>query len=459
MCYHFNMAERLVNVDRDTPMLLPVDLRDWIADDDIAHFIIEVISGMNITTLATNRRGTGSAQYPPKTMLTLLVYCYATGIFGSRRIERASYQHLSVRYILGNTHPDHDTICKFRRENLQAIQQVFLHVLLLARESGLLKVGSVSVDGTHIKANASKNKNIRYDRMKELKEQLELDIQKMLKNAEEADENDKDEGHHLPKHLQKRQALLEKIKKAKESLEKQALEQAKAEQSSYQEKLAAYEDRSCKGTPPNPPSELPEAKRQVNLTDDDSRLMKKNRSSPCQQAYNAQAVVDADGSQLILAGYVTSNASDSNELDPAIASIDPQLGSVQEVLADTGYVNSKIFDHYAADPSKPELYVAVRADPPRRYDYRPREVTEKPPPPIKGKTLQAMQAKVTSPEGKKKYKKRKETVEPVFGIIKNAIGFRQFLLRGLFKVNIEWHLLCLAYNMKRLSKLIRKIAA
>jgi transposase len=459
MRYLIYMAERLVNVDRDTPMLLPVDLREWIADDDIAHFIVEVISSMNITTLATNRRGTGSAQYPPKTMLMLLVYCYATGIFGSRRIERATYQHLSVRFITGNTHPDHDTICKFRRENLEAIQQVFLHVLRVARESGILKVGSVSVDGTHIKANASKNKNIRYDRMKELEEQLELDIQKLLKQAEEADENDKDEGHHLPKHLQKREALLDKIKKAKEALEKQARELAEAEQADYQEKLAAYEARNGKGTPPKPPSQMPDEKQQVNLTDDDSRLMKKNRSSPCQQAYNAQAVVDADGSQLILAGYVTSNASDSHELDPAITSIDPQLGPVKEVLADTGYVNSEIFDQYAADPNKPELYVAVRTDPPRRYDYRPREVTEKPPPPIKGETLQKMHAKVTSSEGKKKYNKRKQTVEPVFGIIKNAIGFRQFLLRGLSKVNIEWHLLCLAYNMKRLSKLMRKNAA
>jgi len=184
------MAERLVNVDRDTPMLLPVDLRQWVPEDDLVHFVIEAVDSMHLPSMGINRRGTGSEQYPPRMMMALLIYCYANGIFSSRRIERATYRDIGVRYLSGDTHPDHDTICTFRRENAAVVKEAFVEVLRLASEMKLLKVGVVSVDGTHIRANASKHKNVRYDRAGQLERQLREDVEELLRQAENQDRQD-----------------------------------------------------------------------------------------------------------------------------------------------------------------------------------------------------------------------------------------------------------------------------
>ena len=198
------MAERLVNIDRDTPLLLPPDLREWVPEDDMVHFVIEAVERMTLPSLKINRRGTGSEQYPPRMMLALLIYCYAQGIFGSRRIERATYRDVAVRYLTGDTHPDHDTICTFRRENLEALSEAFLGVLQLARQMGVLKVGAVSVDGTHVAANASKDRNVRYDRAGELDEQLQKDIAELMERAERTDQEDEEDGRKLPDEIARR---------------------------------------------------------------------------------------------------------------------------------------------------------------------------------------------------------------------------------------------------------------
>ena len=182
-----SMAEHLVNVDRETPMLLPVDLRDWIPENDLVHFIIGAVDTMNLSAVSVNSRGSGSKQYPPRMMLALLVYCYSNGVFASRRIERGTYRDIAVRYLTGDTHPDHDTICAFRRENGKVVKEAFAEVLRLARQMGLLKVGMVSVDGTHMKANASKHKSVRYDRAGDLEQLLLKDIEALLQRAEKAE--------------------------------------------------------------------------------------------------------------------------------------------------------------------------------------------------------------------------------------------------------------------------------
>jgi transposase len=447
------MAQRLVNVDRDTPLLLPPDLRDWVAADDMVHFVLEAVEGMKLSALKVNHRGSGSAQYPPKMMLALLIYCYANGVFSSRRIEKATYQHVAVRYLTGDTHPDHDTICTFRRENFDAVSEAFLQVLQLARAMGVLKVGTVSVDGTHLKANASKNKNVRYDRAGELEEQLKLDIAALMKQAEQMDWQAEDQGQSLPDEIARREKLLTKMQQAREHLEKQAKQRARAEQAQYERKLAEREKREGKhkGKEPKPPTDTPEDKAQVNLTDADSRLMRKNKREGYTQSYNCQAAVDADGSQLILSGHVTQCASDANELKPALEGVDESIGQVETALADSGYVNADEIERLEEDGVK--LYVAVSRrenHDERRYDYRPKSATDKPPKQVKDPRLVAMREKLDTPEGKKTYGKRKQTVEPVFGIIKQAMGYRQFLLRGLKKVSGEWSLVRLAYNMKRL---------
>src|SRR5208283_622409 len=220
------MAERLVNVDRETPMLLPVDMRDWVPENDLVHFVISAVDTMELRSVRVNTRGSGSKQYPPAMLLALLIYCYANRLFASRRIERATYRDIAVRYLTGNTHPDHDTICTFRRENGALVQEAFGQVVRLARQMGLLKVGTVSVDGTQIKANASKHKSVRYDRAGELEQQLREDIEKLLEQAESSDLEDRPDDQELPQEIARRERLREKMLEARRQLEERAREQA-----------------------------------------------------------------------------------------------------------------------------------------------------------------------------------------------------------------------------------------
>lgn len=447
------MASQFVNVDRHTPMLLPPDLREWVPADDMVHFVIGAIEGMNLPMLKVNVRGCGSAQYPPKMMLALLIYCYAHGIFGSRRIEHATYRDVAVRYLTGDTHPDHDTICKFRRENLESIAACFLEVLQLAREMKILKIGRVSVDGTHVAANASKHKNVRYDRAGQLEEQLKEDIQELLQQAEDVDQDDDDDGQRLPKEIGRRQQLLEKMRQARQKLEQRAKARAATEWSEYERKVQARAKRSGRrmGKRIKPPKDVPEEDEQINLTDADSRLMRKSKREGYRQAYNSQAVVDAQGTQLILGSHVSTCASDANELEKAVESVPKSVGSVTSVLADSGYVNTDAFE--TLEETGVDLYVAVGRDEnhsQRRYEFRPQTVRDKPHKLVTDERLLAMQEKLRTEEGRRIYAKRQQTVEPVFGIIKNVMGFRQFMLRGLEKVTGEWNLVCLAYNLKRL---------
>ena len=449
------MAERFVNVDRDTPLLLAPDMRDWVPEDDLVHFVIEAVNGVDMSAFRINGRGTGSRQYPPRMMLGLLVYCYSHGVYGSRRIERATHRDVGVRVLTGDTHPDHDTICKFRRENKEAFAAAFLHVLELAHEIGVLRVGTVSVDGSHIRANASKDRNVTYERAGELRERLQRDIAGLIEQAEQKDREEEEDEQRLPDQIARREKLLARMEAARRRLEEQARQRAEAERQDYEKKLAAREQRQGrrKGPQPKPPKDTPEGNQQTNLTDGDSGLMRKSRREGYTQSYNVQAAVDADGSQLILGRHVSSNASDANELERSLESIPGAIGKVRRALAGSGYVNAGAIDRVEARGI--DVYVSVGREDgnyERSYDYRPDSVRNKPPKKVTDERLLAMQAKLATEEGRKIYRKRQETVEPVFGIIKSVMGFRQFLLRGHDKVDTEWSLVCLAYNVKRLWK-------
>lgn len=435
------MAERLVNVDRDTPMLLPPDMRQWVPEDDLVHFVIEAVEGMALPGMEVNRRGTGSEQYPPRMMLELLVYCYANGVLSSRRIERATYRDVAVRYLSGDTHPDHDTICAFRRQNAKVLKQALLEILRLAKEMKLLKVGTVSVDGTHIRANASKHKSLRYDRAGQLERQLSQDIEELLRKAEQQDSEEQVDGQRLPEEIGRRERLREKMREARRRLEQRA--QAEAAKRRPPE--------GGEGSGSGGQEVLPKDSQQINLTDADSALMRKSKRHSYEQAYNAQAVVDADGSQLVLATQVLNTPSDANQLVPAVEQVQNSVGAVQRVLADGGYVNADGFEGVQQRGVEPFVAISDEEQNVRQYDYRPpREPRVKK---LKDPRLIAMREKLRSGEGREIYAKRARTVEPVFGIIKAALGFRQFLLRGLPKVRVEWDLVCLAYNMKRLHSL------
>ena len=450
------MSHRFKNTDRHTPLLLPPDLRDWVAEDDLVHFVIQAVARLPLATFAVNHKGCGDEQYPPHTILALLIYCYANGIFSSRRIERATYRDVAVRYLTADTHPDHDTICAFRRNNLEAIAASFVDVLELARELKLLSLGTVSLDGTHIKASASKDKNVTYERAQQLRTQLRQDVNELLQQAERADQKDEDP-QKLPTEIARREKLLQKMDQACAQLEARAQARAAAARADYERKVTAREQResSAKGPPPKPSPATPEPDEQINLTDPEARLMRKNKREGYTQSYNAQAVVDAGGSQLIVGQRVSDCASDAGQLEPDLASIPAPLGQPTTALADCGYADKEVFQRLEQERPALDLYVSVHredAHAERRYDYRPLDQIKKPKT-IVDPVLLAMAAKLKTPEGKGIYRQRACTVEPVFGIIKAVLGFRQFLLRGMKKVSGEWNLVCLAYNLKRLHRL------
>ena len=361
--------------------------------------------------------------------------------------------------VAANTHPDHDTIATFRRENLAAFAESFLQVLLLARELKLVKVGVVSVDGTKIDANASKHRSVRYDRAGELVDQLKLEISELMARAEAADGGADDDPQALPREIARREALRDKLDAARRRLESQAKARAAAERAAYEAKVAAREARKgrAKGKQPKPPDDRPRAGEQSNLSDPDSRLMRKSKHHEYRQAYNAQAVVDAGGSQLILGARVTNCASDRNELVADIAAIPAALGLPETALADNGYANGA--DIAVLAESGIEALVATATQGRRRsHDFRPARTRAAPREP-KADWLKAMAAKLESADGRALYRLRQQTVEPVFGIIKAVLGFRHFSMRGLDKVAGEWNLMALAYNCKRLHKLKMAMAS
>ena len=332
---------RFVDYGRDQAFLLPPDLREWIPEDDLAHFVIEAVERVDLGAFRVNRRGTGSAQYHPRMMLALLIYCYANGIFSSRRIERATRRDIGVRFVAANSHPDHDTIATFRRDNLAAVGESFLQVLLLAKELKLVKLGVVSVDGSKFEANASKHRSVRYDRAGELIEQLRLEIADLMERAEAADDGATEDPQALPREIARREALCARLDAACRRLEARARARAEAERAAYEAKVAARAGRKgrAKGKQPKPPGGTPRGDEQSNLSDPDSRLMRKSKRHEFRQAYNAQAVVDAGGSQLIVGARISNCASDRNELVADIEAIAAALGRPETVLADNGYAN------------------------------------------------------------------------------------------------------------------------
>ena len=438
-----------VDCDREEAFLLPPDLRDWIPADDLGHFVIEAVERVDLGAFKVNHRGTGSAQYHPRMMLALMIYCYANGIFSSRRIERATHRDIGVRFVAANRHPDHDTIARFRRENFAAVSESFLQVLLLAKELKLLRVGLVSVDGSKFKANASKHRSVTYERAGALIAQLEGEIAALLGRAEAADAAGEDDPQALPKEIARREALRDKLDAARRRLEARAA----AEREAHEAKVAAREKRRgrAKGKHPKPPAETPAADAQSNLSDPDSRLMRKSKHHEYRQAYNAQAAVDAGGSQLIVGARVSQCASDRNDLVADIEAIPAALGRPETVLADNGYANGA--EVAALEASGIEALVSTSAEGRRRtHDFRPVKALPAAKEP-KADWLKAMAEKLASEEGRASYKLRRQTVEPVFGVIKAVLGFAGFSLRGLEKVEGEWTLVALAYNCKRLHKL------
>jgi transposase len=442
--YRRTMSTHFINVDRRTPMLLPPDMKDWVKNDDLVHFILEGVEGMDLSSAAVNQRGSGNSQYPPGMMLAVLIYSYAIGIFSSRRIERATYQDISVRYLSGDTHPDHDTIAKFRRDNGLLIRKAFIEVLELGQELGFLRMGLVSIDGTKLRGNASKRQTLRQREIEEQLGKIEKQVEEILDRAENADKNDREEGMSLPENLKDPQQRRAKLEQARQKLAQRVRDQALERQKERDFDL---------DEPGRPPRALPTEPRPqdtINTTDSDSRLMPTVREGFI-QGYNGQLAVSAE-SRLIVGARVTSHATDRRELLSTFQSIPKQLGTIGAIVADTGYDNQQqIARIEKLCPTK--VYCSLQGNPkqsPRSWIKSRRDK-------LTQQARQKMREKMTSPLGRKFYILRSTTVEPMIGFIKHVMGFRSFLLRGIEKVNIEWQLIALAFNCRRLAKLKRAV--
>jgi transposase len=447
---------KFVNIDRDTPLLLPPDLRDWVAADHLVHFVIDAMDAVDTSPAVVNERGTGSEQYPPSMLLALLVYSYATGVFSSRQIERSTYENVAVRLLCADTHPDHDTLCVFRRKNAALLARAFARVLELAANCGVLKVGAVTVaiDGTKVLANASKHAAVSHGHAGQKLRELDLEIAELMAKAEQADATPLQDGLSLPGEIQRRQERKAKLARAKAEIEARADARFAAEQAEHAEKLARREalqaeGKTPRGRPPAPPSATPDQKDQVNFTDEQSRIMK--TKDGFQQAYNAQAGVETT-SRLIVGARVTQAPNDKEQLGPTLHTVREHV-SPAHVLVDSGYVSEAAVTRAERETPGLRVLAAMTREPHGRTVAQLEKKDDPPEPAADAPFAERMRHRTATVAGRALYRLRQQTVEPVFGIIKEVLGFRRFSLRGHQKVSLEWELVCLAYNVKRLHRL------
>jgi transposase len=432
-------------------LLLPPSLLDWLPEGHLAHFVLDVVEQLDLSEVyASYYKGNGRGQppYQPRMMTSLLFYAYCTGVPSSRRIEKKTFEDVAFRVIAANSHPDHDSICEFRKRHLKALAGLFVQILRLCQEAGLVKLGHVALDGTKIRANASKHKAMSYGKMKKKKEELEKEIEGLLKSAESIDkEEDKrygkgKKGWDLPDELKRRDKRLEKIKEAMSALKEEAIEKAAEKQ-----KAKNAEKKSNKDPANTPPPAEPSDKAQRNFTDPDSRIMKVRTTNSFEQCYNGQAIVD-DSSQVIVAANLSQHANDMGEVEPILDILEENLGGIPHhtaITTDAGYfsaTNLMLFEDALLDPfmatqkvKHEEVLPPARGRPPK--DMTPRE---------------RMLRKLSTRRGQEIYSKRKSTVEPVFGQIKQARGLRQFSLRGYANVSAEWQMWCLSHNLLKLYR-------
>jgi transposase len=437
--------------DPDQTWLLPPSPRDWLPEGDLVYFVMDVVRDLDLSAITSyyEREERGYPPYHPRMMATLVVYAYTQGIYSSRRIQKRCERDAAFRGIVGEDVPDFRTISDFRKIHLKALSGLFAQVLRLCREAGLVKLGHVALDGTKIKANASRHKAMSYGRMGEEEERLHREIAEMMRQAEAADaEEDRQygrehRGDELPQELARRESRLKRIREARQALEERAKVKAQAEQKRREDEARAQGQEPPKSPPPE--GVQPDPKAQYNFTDPESRIMKASNKG-WDQCGNAQAVVDAQA-QVIVACDVTAEANDKRQLAPMLAQAQANVGpegKVKRALADTGYFSEanvkwterEKIDAYLAT-GKIKHHERVKAAPRGRL---PGDLTVK----------EKMARKLRTKKGRETYAKRKGIVEPVFGQIKRARGFTQFLLRGLEKMRGEWSLVCLAHNLWKL---------
>lgn len=454
------MSKQFRPYDPHQQYLFPPSISDWVPEDHIARFIGDVVDNLDLSAILAKyerQDGRGAPAYHPAMMVRLLVYGYCTGVRSSRRIERATYDDVAFRFLSTDQHPDHDSISEFRKRHLRELAALFLQVLKLCQKAGLVKLGHVALDGTKMKANASKHKAMSYDRMCKAEKELQEEIRRLLHEAEQADQEEDSKygkgkrGDELPEELARKESRLKKIQEAKAALEQEAREAAERQAEEATNKNEARKNdpellnrpanrrgQDCKV--PDPSKAVPAPKAQKNFTDPESRIMIDGATKGFIQAYNAHIAVDSH-SQIVVAAQVIQNTTDNAQLVPMVAELKANTGRRPRiVLADAGFFNGPAFE----DPivAGIGLYIPLKQ---REGSF----TTE-----AASKVSQAgrMRAKLATARGKAIYKFRKAIVEPVFGQTKEARGFRHFLFRGVEKVRYEWQLICLTHNLLKLFR-------
>ena len=450
------MPRKFKTADYTTTLKLTVSLEEAVPPNHLARFIVDVIAQLDLNAIYARYGERGGEALAPEVLLGVLFYGYATGVFSSRKLEKATYESLPFRYVAGDLHPDHDTLAHFRTTFLPELKELFVQILVLAQAAGVLKLGNLSLDGTKIHADASKSKAVSYQRLLELDRQLRAEVEQLFARGEQAEQSDEQAGLVIPDEIALRQERLAQLAQAKVILEARAQARYEAEQAEYQAKVQAREEKARKtkhkprGKAPKPPTPGPRAKDQYNFTDPESRIMKNSTDAGFDQHYNAQAAVEQE-SFLIVANGLSNHPNDKAEALSTLDALAPELGRPLAAALDNGFFSAANIAGMQARGIEP--YIATGRQP--HHKSWQALVAEQPaPPPADASPVVKMAYKLQTDVGQAIYRLRKCTVEPVIGLIKEVLGFRQFSLRGLPAAAGEWCLVCLAFNLKRLHILM-----
>jgi len=449
-------SKRFITVDYEKTLELTVCLRECLPLDYLARFVVDTIALLDLKCIYVHYGERGGKAYAPEILLGLLFYGYATGVFSSRKIEEKTLESIPFRYIAGGMHIDYDAVAVFRKTFLPEMAELFVQIVLLAHAAGVLKIGHISLDGTKIHADASKSKAVSYKRLGELEQRLHQEMEELLALAEQADQIELPDGMVIEDGITFRKNCLTNLAEAKAVLEARAQDRYETEQAEYQAKMRAREEkaqrtrRKPRGCVPQPPVPGPRDKDQYNFTDPESRIMKNSTDGGFNQHYNVQVTVDQD-SFLILSNTLSNHPSDYGQAIPTLDAIPAKLGKSEAAALDNGYFsesNITAIEDRGIDP-----YVATGREPHHR-NWKTYFVEHPAPPPQDASPTAKIAYKLRTEIGKAIYRLRKCTIEPVIGIIKEVLGFRQFSLRGITAAAGEWCLVCSAFNLKRFHKLL-----
>lgn len=451
--YNSRMSREFKTPDYEATLRSTITLREALPLNHLARFVVDVITQLDLRPIYARYAPVGGIAIAPEILLGLLFYGYATGVFSSRKLERATTENLAFRYVASGLHPDHDTIAHFRKTYLNEIQELFVQILLLAQTAGVLQLGNISLDGSKIRADASKHQAVSYKRLLELESALRQQVSELFALGEQADQGELllPIGFSVEAEIAFRQERLAHLAQAKAVLDARARERDAVEKAAYAAKVREREEkarqnkRAPRGRAPKPPKPGPRDDDQYNFTDPESRIMKNSSNAGFDQNYNAQVAVD-QASLFIVAPTVSNHPNDQHEVEPTVDAISPRVGKPDAAALDNGYWSPANVQALEARGIEP--YIATGREP-HHQSWQSWFVQQPAPPSTDAGVREKMAYKLQTEIGKAIYGLRKQTVEPVIGILKEVLGFRQFSLRGLLAVTGEWCLVCLAFNLKR----------